>query len=178
MLSRHRILAVLTAGLLSLSAGSALAQVSNTYDLTPVDGSTTASPLTLTGTDGSTTATFSSPSAPGAYTVGANNGLYTNFALTDLLALGGNDTISVTTNTGSVLTATASVVGSDLFPEGTITFSSASAFTSLVIAPPTAYTLTVADLTTSSSPTPEPESLALMGAGLLAVFAATRFRRR
>ncbi len=99
-----------------------------------------------------------------------------DFALGDFFAANGNDVINVTTNTGQTFTATATLQNGDFNPEGSFTLSGVGAFSaiSLTAANP-ANTLVLADL--SSSPTPEPSSLAMMGAGLaLAAFVAGRRR--
>ncbi len=170
--------------LIAAVAAVAVAAVSapasaDVIDFSTASGSTT--PLTVNG------ATFTSPSDPGAYTVGSNGGLYSTlpdtvlsgagvaaeldvslaapteevqfaFALGDFFALGGDDTLTLTTNTGGTETFTASLVGSDLYPQGYANYVGPS-FTS--------FTLTSTEpLAIGNVGVPEPASLALLAAGL------------
>jgi hypothetical protein len=99
-----------------------------------------------------------------------------DFALGDFFAANGNDVLDITTNTGKSFTATATLQNGDFNPEGTITLSGVGAFSSISLtAANPANTLVLADL--SSSPTPEPSSLAMMAAGLALALVVARRRR-
>ena len=177
-MSRYSLLAAAVA--LSVVSAPAFAGVMR-YDFSALSGSVT--PATLDG------ATFSSPSDPGAYTFGPNGGLFStlsdtvlssagtaaeldisfaspvsavsfNFALDDFFGSGGGDTLTLTANGGTAATATASLVGSDFFPQGSLSLTSPD-ITSVSIT--SAYPLVIGNL----AAVPEPASLALLGAGLL-----------
>jgi hypothetical protein len=125
----HVITAV--AGALVLAASASHAGTI-TYDFSSVPQGTTVTPTTING------ATFSSPSDPGAFTFGANGGLYStlgssvlssagvpatlditfsaaqtglsfDFAVGDFFAGTGGDSLTLTTNTGLHATALASI---------------------------------------------------------------------
>ena len=198
---RHiNILAAVTALALSLGSASAFAGNTNMYDFSTVNGAVTPTTIGL--------ATFSSSSDPGAFTFGSNAGLYTNlgaytlseagfggaildisfaapqtavqfnFALGDMFASLGNDTLTLTTYTGTTVgttvTATASQVAGDFYPEGVLSFSGSS-FSSIAISSSAAYPITIADLTSVTAvPEPSEYMLMLMGIGLTGVFAARR----
>lgn len=171
--------------LLAAVAAVAVVAVSAPASADVIDFSTVPSqsttPLMVNG------ATFTSPNDPGAYTVGNNGGLYSTlpdtvlsgsgvaaeldvslaapteevqfaFALGDFFALTGDDTLTLTTNTGGTGTFTASLVGSDLYPQGYVNYVGAS-FAS--------FTLTSTEpLAIGNIGVPEPASLALLAAGL------------
>jgi hypothetical protein len=169
--------------MLAVVAAVAVAAVSAPASADVIDFSTVASgsttPLTVNG------ATFTSPSDPGAYTVGPNGFLFSTLPSTVLSAAGSpadlvvtlsaptqevqfsyalgqflaaGDTLTLTTNTGGTMTFTPSLVGSDLFPQGYANYVGAS-FTS--------FTLTSVDaITIGNVGVPEPASLALLAAGL------------
>ena len=163
------------------------------YDFSTVSGSST--PLTLDG------ATFSSPSDPGAYTVGPNGGLFStlgstvlssagvasaldisfaapvtaiafNFGLDDLGGVG--DTLSFTPGGGAALIASAATPLGDLFPQGSVSYSGASFDTAVITS---SVPLVIADLTTTAATTsvPEPATFGLLATGLLGL---TWLRRR
>jgi len=197
MISRIHTLSVLVAAILSFSAASAFADVS--YDFSTVQGEVT--PTTI---NGATFSSPSDPGAftfgpnAGLYTnLGSyvlseagfggatlniafatqQTGIGFDFSLGDFFASGsfGPDTLTVTTNTGSILTATASPVGSDFYPEGTFSLTGATPFTSIAISSAAAYPLTIADMTTA--PVPEADTYALMGLGLGVVSLLARRRK-
>ncbi|HUN38889.1 MAG TPA: PEP-CTERM sorting domain-containing protein [Acetobacteraceae bacterium] len=183
MSNRRRVIAAVAACTVSLGALPALAgEIS--YNFASVSGEST--PATLQG------ATFSSPSDPGAFTFGPNGGLFSalgpyvlssngavatldisfaspisllsfDFALGDLFGSGGGDTLTVTANDGSSVVRTAALVGSDFFPEGSLTLSGTGAFTSVIVT--SAYPIVIADMAT----VPEPATMTVLGTGLLAL---------
>lgn len=190
MVRRVHAIAAIAACAISLGALPALA---GAYDFSADATAGVVTPATIG------LATFSSPSDPGAYTFGPNGGLFSalgpfvlssggttavldiafaedqhavtfDFALGDFLASGGGDVLTVTTNTGVVLPVTATLVGSDFFPEASVSLSGVSPFSSIAISSP--YAIVIADLTS----VPEPASMTLLGGGLLALM-ATRRRR-
>jgi hypothetical protein len=168
-----------------LIAAVAVAAVSAPASADVVDFSTapggSSTPLSVDG------ATFSSPSDPGAYTVGSNGGLYSTlpntvlssagvpaeldvtlaaptqevqfaFALGDFFAQTGDDTLTLTTNAGGTETFTASPVAGDIFPQGYANYVGAS-FTSFMLTSGEAIAI-------GNIGVPEPASLALLAAGL------------
>lgn len=197
---RHiNILTAVAAFALSLGSASAFAGNANMYDFSTVNGAVTPTTIGL--------ATFSSSSDPGAFTFGPNAGLYANlgaytlseagfggaildisfaapqtavqfnFALGDMFASLGNETLTLTTNTGTIVTATAAIpTGSgDFYPEGVLSLSGINSFSSVAISSSTAYPITIADLTSVTAvPEPSEYMLMLMGIGLTGVFAARR----
>jgi hypothetical protein len=195
MVRRIHAATAVAACILSFAAAPAFAGTT-LYDFSTAAKGSVATPATIQG------ATFSSPSDPGAYTFGPNAGLFSalggsvlsssgvvatldiglpggaktitfNYALGDFLGLGGGDTLTVTTNTGVTQTVTASLVGSDFFPEGSfISLGGLGDFTSVAIT--SAYPIVIADLTA----VPEPASIVLVGAGLLGLGAVRRSTSR
>ena len=184
--------AAIAACALSLGATPALASTV-TYDFSADAAVGVVTPATIAA------ATFSSPSDPGAYAFGPNGDLFTNlgpnvlssagapteldirfsmpqyainfdFALGDFLAFGGSDTLTLSPNVGSPRSFTANLVGSDFYPEGSVSLPSTTGFNSVAIT--SAYPIVIADLRT----VPEPASMALFGIGL-ASLAVTRRRR-
>ena len=193
MVSRNHIITAIGICALSLNVVPAFAGV-NTYDFSAAANNSLVTPATIGN------ATFSSPSDPGAYTFGPNAGLFSSlgpfvlssggvtaaldvsfavpqsmvafdFALGDFLGAGGGDTLTVTTNTGVVLPVTAGLVGSDFFPEGSVSLSDAHGFSSIELT--SAYPIVIADLTS----VPEPASMMVLALGLTGILAA-RHRRR
>jgi hypothetical protein len=152
---------------LCFGASSALAQTS--YDFSAAAAAGASTRYTING------ATFSSPGDPGAFTFGANGGLFSDlgpavlssagnvetldisflpgetsvdfdFALGDLFGLGGSDVLTVTTNTGDVDNVMASIPGTDFFPQGNLDFTPGDQFSSIAIT--SAYPIVIADLST------------------------------
>ncbi len=196
---------------INLAAAVALAALAATpsaraaavaYDFSTVPGASTSTatslggaavtPFTLNG------AAFSSPSDPGAYTVGAGNDLSATlpsavlssggnvaaldivfsapqtaisfgFALDNLLVAG--DTLTLTPNVGGPTTVASALAGSDLFASGSLSYSGA-AFTSVAIT--SADPLEIGKLMTNSTAVPEPASLAMLAAGLLSLVSLRR----
>ncbi len=190
MFHRHQLAAALGA-LALVSAPAFAASGATLYDFSTVTGSST--PLTLDG------ATFTSPSDPGAYTVGPNGGLFStlpatvlssagsaaeldiafaapvsqisfSFAIGDFFALDGDDTLTLTPNVGNAITVHASLPGGDFYPQGTLSFSGA-AFTSLSIT--SGEPLAIGNLQTVAA-VPELPTWALFGLGLVGVAALRR----
>jgi hypothetical protein len=180
-------------------AGSSAWASTITYDFSTVNGQAT--PLTLNG------ATFSSPSDPGAFTAGPNGGLFStlpatvlssagvaatldisfsqlqnaisfSFGMGDFFADNGNDTLTLTTNTGFTETVSAAIPSGsgDFYPQGTFNLTNATPFSSVVISAADAAgpeSLAIGDLTTNEVPLPG--AVWLLGSGLLAL--GTRLRR-
>jgi hypothetical protein len=179
----------------------------NTYDFSSIYTSSTSStgltetPLTLG------IATFTSPIDPGAFTVGPNGGLYStlgsyvlssagyaeeldisfsipqtavsfDFGTGDFFDLNGGDLLTVTTNTGDLLTTRASLQDGDFFTSGSFSYSSSTAFSSITINASDSSgpeSLAIADLTsTNAAAAPEPAAWALCLGGL-AFLAFSRF---
>lgn len=108
------------------------------------------------GTD-NLTISFSAP---------VSNEILIPFAILD--AFGSGDTLTVTTNIGSVSTfATRNDALPLGEPEGVIALVPSTAITSLTLSSPTAFAV-------GSTTVPEPMSLALLGAGLLGAMAVRR----
>ena len=194
MVRRNNVIAAIAVCALAASAPAAFAG-STSYDFSVAGAASEVTPFTIQG------ARFSSPGDPGAFTFGPNGGLFSDlgswvlssagsvetldisfsrlqtalgfdFALGDLLGLGGNDTLTVTTNTGVVLDAVAGLVGSDFFPEGSASLSDPGQFSSVTIT--SDYPIVIADMTSTA---PEPTSLAIFGAGMIGLAAFGRRRR-
>ncbi len=195
---KHNGIAALVAAALSFGAAAADAQTTTTYNFDPVSGSGT-SGVTVQGATFSSPQDTASGSAfsfipnPGLYSTindttvlssngyaatldisfaQAQNGVSFEFAGGDGFAAGGNDLLTVTTNTGQTYTATPTV--SYLYPEGLFSIASVPAFTSLALTETfgggttgnalTTDSLTIADL--SSTPVPLPGSVLLLASGL------------
>jgi hypothetical protein len=97
----------------------------------------------------------------------AITGLSFNFGIVDLLALNGDDTLTVTDGS-TTAQYNAALQNGDLFPTGSAAFSDLSGFTSVTIAAPEEFIIGLTDV-------PEPASVAMLAAGLLGV---TVLRRR
>jgi hypothetical protein len=145
--------------------------------------------------------TFSSPSDPGAYSVGPTNGLYAtltgnallptsanpsaldisfslpvkaltlDFALTDFLGTGGGDVLDWSTSAGGSGNVSASVISGFFFPEGELAYSGPP-ITELTLT--SQYTLAIGNIVANAIP--EPATLTLFGLGSL--FAAALRRRQ
>jgi hypothetical protein len=120
---------------------------------------------------------FSGSSLTINFTV-AQDAIRFDYAIGDFFALNGSDTLTVTASDGSTVTSTNAAIpagSGDLYPQGTVSLTSATGFTSVTIAATDAAgpeTLTIADLTT----VPEPATLSILGAGI-AGLAGLRRRR-
>ncbi|MGO9446444.1 MAG: PEP-CTERM sorting domain-containing protein [Thiobacillaceae bacterium] len=202
MVRRIHTLSALAACALTFAQASAFADV-NTYDFSTVQGVVT--PVTIglaTFSSPSDPGAFTFGPNAGLYT---NLGAYVlseagfggatlniafsapqtavsfDFSLGDFFssASNGPDTLTVTPNVGSASTATASLVGSDYYPEGTFTLTSATAFSSIAITSAGAYPITIADMTsTSAAPVPEADSYTMMLCGLGMIGAIARRKKR
>ncbi|HLZ99010.1 MAG TPA: VPLPA-CTERM sorting domain-containing protein [Steroidobacteraceae bacterium] len=192
----HRIHAIAAlAGAVLLAATAAHAA---TYDFSTAPQGTTTTPYTING------ATFSSTTAPAAFTFGQNGGLYSGLGNNVLDSLGtpavldisfataqtgitfdfatggsgaGSDTLTLATNTGFSQTVNATVPANSLYPQGLFNLASAAAFQSVTI---TAYdagvmqSLVVADLASTPVPLPAAGFLLLSGLGGAAGFMRRR----
>lgn len=192
MVRQNNIIAAIAVCALGASAPAAFAG-STSYDFSVAGAANAITPDTIQG------ATFSSPGDPGAYTFGPNGGLFSDlgtwvlssagavetldiafsrlqtalgfdFALGDLFGTG--DTLTITTNTGVVLTAIANAVAGDVFPEGSASLIDPGQFSSVTIT--SSFPIVIADMTSTA---PEPASLTLFGAGMIGLAAFGRRRR-
>lgn len=183
---------------LAVTEAPVLAAVTTTYDFSTVTGSTT--PLGLNG------ATFTSPSDPGAYSVGPNGGLYEtlpatvlssagtvaalditfaapisgisfDFALGDFLAFNGDDSLTLTVDGKAPVVFNAVLGGSALFPAGSVAYSGPS-FSHVTLN--SAEPLAIGNLATvgAVAAVPEPSSALLLAGGLAGVGGFARLRRR
>jgi hypothetical protein len=96
----------------------------------------------------------------------AITGLSFNFGVADLLALNGDDTLTV--SDGSTTTQfNAALQNGDLYPTGSAAFSDLAGFTTVSITAPEEFIIGLTDV-------PEPASVAMLGAGLLGLMAMRR----
>ena len=172
-----------------IAAAAAAPAGATAYDFSTVAAGTV-TPLTLDG------ATFSSPSDPGAFTVGASgSGLSTPLSTVPVLSSGGfvstldiafaapqtaisfafdldafaaGDTLTLTPNVGLPTTVASAAVDGDLFPSGALSYTGA-AFTSVAISSVDGF-----EIGSLSTSVPEPASMALLATGLLSLASLRR----
>jgi hypothetical protein len=181
-------------------AGAAPAFADYSYDFSSQDGNNTSTPITIGPATFSSTG-----GASNAFYFGPNAGLYTtfgsevlseagnfgtalqitfstpqssvgfDFSLGDFFASTGDDTLTVTTSSGAVLTANAVLPSNgDFYPEGYFSLAGPGPVTSLTLT--ATEPITIADMT-SVSAVPLPASFWLMGSAVAALGWFARRRR-